>query len=526
MNRIPLRIIIAATAGFMLFGAKSALAVNEICDGVPTGSPGNGECQVTALHSSLSGVYAVDRALHIIGPLGELRATPGAPLTLQIAGNTVSPFDGLIMDSGAKITGDSASGSAAASTIIITVATGDVTLSPTAFITADNTKGGGCGAGSAGVITLTANGVGAKITTTDGTVISASGLNATKTGLGTCSAGAINISAPNSGVIDIDGKVLSESGRSGSGNALNVPRGGGPISVEAACDLTVSRTGKVSSFGLDPGADLVHLRGGCDVLIEGLVRSTGVGHGYPRANGIPSNLCQSTVAGSPHFDKPVNSTGCVEVWAGTIVITSTGEINADTGGAGGSSGTSWIDLFANNGIQVSAAPGKAAVHANGNAGTNDNGGVVTVKSTNGSIGLSGLALQANALGNGGRGGVLDVEAGANGVDLSNGLLQAMGAPGGGGGQHGGRIIVYSQSLPIGIAANATTNLNVSGRTPSDGVITLQACGTIAFGPGTTTGALGINLTISPSSCPAPLSFPEYAKVPTVCPCDDLRCGPF
>ena len=104
--------------------------------------------------------------------------------------------------------------------------------------------------------------------------------------------------------------------------------GGGPISVVAGCTLTVA--GTVSSRGLDPGADLVHLEG-CDVTISGLVESTGAGHGPP--GGVH---CRET---------PANATGCVEVWAhGTLTIT--GEINADLCCAGGTDGTSWIDLFA------------------------------------------------------------------------------------------------------------------------------------------------------------------------------------
>ena len=59
---------------------------------------------------------------------------------------------------------------------------------------------------------------------------------------------------------------------------------GGPVSVAAGCTLAVAATGRVTSQGKDSGADLVHLQGGCDVLIEGKVESTGPGHIRPFEN--------------------------------------------------------------------------------------------------------------------------------------------------------------------------------------------------------------------------------------------------
>src|SRR5262249_28294079 len=86
--------------------------------------------------------------------------------------------------------------------------------------------------------------------------------------------------------------------------------------------------------------------------------------------------------------------------------------NADTGASpGGSSGTSWIDLFARGPISIigsNLVP--FAVHANGKAGTNDNGGIITVKARDRNVLATGLALQADAIGAGGHGGSIDVEA--------------------------------------------------------------------------------------------------------------------
>ena len=61
----------------------------------------------------------------------------------------------------------------------------------------------------------------------------------------------------------------------------------------------------VSSKGADPGADLVHLEG-CDVVIDGLVQSTGSGHSVPIN---PANHCATGV----HSGKPANSTACIEI---------------------------------------------------------------------------------------------------------------------------------------------------------------------------------------------------------------------
>src|SRR4029077_1865476 len=75
------------------------------------------------------------------------------------------------------------------------------------------------------------------------------------------SAGTVQITAGHDA--DIDGLVLSESTLTGTSNQTP---GGGPITVQTGCKLTVSTTGVISSKGADPGADLVHLEG-CDVTI-------------------------------------------------------------------------------------------------------------------------------------------------------------------------------------------------------------------------------------------------------------------
>jgi hypothetical protein len=466
------------------------------------------ECQISAASiaacpstppNNKSGPFTVNETLRIMsdGIITVPKLAGGNTLTLNITGD-------FFMDAGGKIVGDAGASpndsSAKAATIIINAngsysTTGNITLAggtPGAKISSDQ-QAGSCN------ITLNAAG---DITTADGSVISANGIK--------CPAGAILIEATRcregrgeqcfvdgwtvtlpdghqintTGChIDIDGKVLSQSGNTGTG-AKQAP-GGGPITVNAGCELIISDTGIVSSRGKDPGADLVHLQGGCKVDICGLVESTGTGHAVPNS---PKNHC----------DKLPNTTACVEVWtSGDLVIDSNifrdergcnGQINADTGGPGGSSGTSWIDLFALGDITINndgVAP--YAVHANGNAGTNDNGGVITVKSKAGAVETFGLAIQANAFGNGGKGGNVDVEAGGDPlVSIGNGFvnfhaasIQAKGANAGGGSQAGGQISARSWNARVeGI--DATGELNADGgkgKTPfSLGLVTLQGCG--------------------------------------------------
>ena len=94
----------------------------------------------------------------------------------------------------------------------------------------------------------------------------------------------------------------------------------------------------------------MHLQG-CVVNIFGLVASTGGAH-----EGFAGNLCNVARPG-----KPLNSGACVEIWAGTtLAIDSTGthkgEVNADTATAGGTRGSGWVDLLANDAITITGNP--------------------------------------------------------------------------------------------------------------------------------------------------------------------------
>jgi hypothetical protein len=537
MKRTNLIISVGIAAGCLLFGAKAALATDLVCDG----SDAPGHCDITTLHNLGAGgtftTPAGSPILHIKGA-GELRVNGGATLNLNVAGGAPA---GLIIELGGKITGNATGTTGVGATLNINVAAGDVILAASgATISAQNTAGGGCGSGHGGVINLIALGTNANIVTEDGTTITVNG--------DTCSAGAVNISAPNGGAIDIDGDVLSQSLKTGSGTAnsnANPPvggtqaPGGGPIFITAACNLTISDTGFVSSHGKDPGADLVHLQGGCDVLIEGLVESTGTGHVPP---GNPPNSCSNVIphAGSTRRNpatrpgKPFNSTACVEVWAGNSLIIikdsagNNGEINADTGASpGGSSGTSWIDLFARGDIRVLNSTATFAVHANGNAGTDD-GGVITVKSAGtgpaaspGNVILKGLALQASAAA-AGIGGTVDVEALLD-IDLSGGELEAR-ANGSASTGNGGHIIVHS--FKEDILSDLLSVLDVTGHVPANGLVDLTACKTIGFPPGTILPLIlpAANITKSPGTCGVGPAFPSAAAGQYDVVLPDCTCG--
>ena len=327
--------------------------------------------------------------------------------------------------------------------------------------------------------------------------------------------------------------------------------GGGPITITTGCNLTVSDTGVVSSNGLDPGADLVHLEAACEVRILGLVESTGAwpcraqqpdeslllpGGGVPVAAadaGQPADDPQN-----PRADKSPNSTACVEVWAGkTLTIDregANGEVNADL--SLGANGRSWIDLYAREDINVIGGAGTGdcnagnsadlfAVHAK-NGGNNPTGGQLTVKSTEGKLTASGFAFQADAGGSGfPDGGFMTLEA-AKDVTFDSARVCARGDfdPAGGYG-NGGKIGNAATSTP-GIRSYQGTfhwtggigDVRPTGTDPPPpptllvaGEIVYQDC---TVGPVNTTGT-SFPTTARPP--PPPPSWPTNAATHPPCP---------
>ena len=302
------------------------------------------ECQVSASVSK-SGAFNIDQqTFRILN--GRKITVPVAKMgnTLEInvcAAGALTTCD-FIMEAGAEITGDvqgTGTDTGVGATININ-ATGRIELQgdgTNGALISSNQNAGSCTAGGrAGNINLVA---GFDITTQAGSVISANGTP--------CPGGSIKLISAQ-GNVTTAGLISSVSTMSGTG-AQQFP-GGGPITIIARCKATVG--GTVESRGGDAGADLVHVEAGCDVVIDGLVQSTGDGHAPPNA---PGNHC----FGPLHPDKPTTTTACIEIWSGgTLTVNPTAELNADTGG-GGNLGTSWIDLFARGDILIdgdAAAP--------------------------------------------------------------------------------------------------------------------------------------------------------------------------
>jgi alkaline phosphatase D len=376
----------------------------------------------------LSGTRRVGVTLHILEN-GKITTDAAGGLTLNITGD-------LLIDVPAGPTGTngiSGNGGAGQAGRPITVnATGNIVLAGNgivgAAITSNQTSGCGVGIG-AGVITLLA---GVAPPTDAGDITIHDGARVTVNS-SACMGGEILIVTPSTGKFMNAGLVESSGGTSGTG-AVQL-RGGGPVTIKAGCDLTVASTGKVSSRGLAPGADLVHLEG-CVVEVFGLVESTGGGVGMPNR---PPNRCHGAVRDG----KPMNATACVEVWASDrLVIAGTGpqrgEVNANT--KSGRGGISWIDLFARGPIIITGAPtGGFAVHANGTAGTNDDGGLIQVATETSTITMSGRAVQADATSAGGEGGQVTVQADDE-VTLHAAILSAQGDVGPGGGYGAGGLV--------------------------------------------------------------------------------------
>jgi hypothetical protein len=311
--------------------------------------------------------------------------------------------------------------------------------------------------------------------------------------------GAIVINA--SGSANLEGLVQAKS--------TAASFGGGPITITAGCSLLVGDAGTVRSQGQDPGADLVHLEA-CDVVVDGLVESTGPGHQVPTS---PANRCSSVT----RPDKPANSTACVEIWAGdSLTIDSTGshagQVNADVGFSGGTLGHGWIDLLARGSIGILGNPvAPFSIHANMTL-SNGHAGTIAVISQSGAVSTSGLAVQASDTAFGSAGGGVNVQAGGPGspagdVFFGSASIEARGAASGGGSQAGGQI--FARSFTAAILGASPGSLDASGDgATSPGAITLEACTLVVY-----TGVETPPASILGSVCGGSPAFQAYVSLP-------------
>lgn len=431
------------------------------------------------------GTFNLTSGLHIHATGGFI-VPPGKTLTINIAGGA-----GLEMEVGAKISGNVTTTTGTGATIDLEVS-GDILLhgnGSTGALVTSTQSAGSCNGGKGGKITLHADGA---INTQAGSVISVNGTP--------CSAGEIVITSGTA--IDIDGQVLSESTLSGVG--ATQPPGGGRITIVAHCNLTIDDHGKVSSKGADPGADLVHLEGGCDVVIVGLVQSTSSG-GHVTPNS-PPNHCD----GNFRPGKPANSIACIELVSGRNLTVGPpfGQVNADS-----KQGQSWIDVFVRGDILIDgdfAAATPYRFHADRVGATNETGGAITIESIAGTVSTTGKAIQANATGGGGKGGSVDVEAEGDAaltISAVGSSIQAKGATSGGA-PAGGTIFIRSWTGSVTGTAGlpALGELNASGGGAFTGLVTLEACTVVNYS-GTVTPSPAVIL--QPVCVPGAPPLPAY-----------------
>jgi hypothetical protein len=481
------------------------------------------ECQISGLETQ-TGVFAFGKTLHVLAG-GHIDASAGG-ITLNITGD-------LLMDNGGVIEADDdnvATPNTGASDITIT-ASGNADLAAGSMISARNTIQGGSGGDISITITgdmamhgttgpldnCRANGTGDPLvyaTPSLGAVITAKGSGSSgfspagnitihvgfygvpPTGTFTmercslvdvssslASAGEIEIISGHSG--DVDGLVLSESTVSGGGSASTQVRGGGPITIKAGCDLTVSDTGVVSSKGQDPGADLVLLKA-CDVVIYGVVQSTTTaGHALPA---VPPNKCNTDAAAHP-LGAASGFTACVRIIGRNVTIDASGAHNGNVNVDGVRNPMKgWIDIFATKTLSIIGDPAPApkwAVSANGATGqsgaSNSFGGLITIKNTGqdggGAVTTSGQAvLMANTnlplSGNGSDGGDVRIQAKTD-VSLDGSYLEAVGF--GGSNSIGGQFAIKAFNGAITSGGDASGHIFATATGGTPGTITLTEC---------------------------------------------------
>jgi hypothetical protein len=424
-----------------------------------------------ASDGSPDGVFTVTGNLTITGGGSITCNDSGAsnnsacPMAIRVTGN-------MVMDSGSLIQAENQTAGGSGGNIAIEVA-GDFTMNGTASISSAKKSGSG-DTGLAGNITIRVGNY--PEAPPSGLFQMNSGSSIVADGTG--SAGDIAITAGKT--MMVDGLVSSAGGLTGTGAVQG--RGGGMIALDAGCTLEVSATGKVTSSGRDPGADLVHLSG-CSVTVLGRVESISPGDGHALPNN-PANHCNDDPNAHPVGSGDVANgyTACVEIWGKDITVSGSGEVSAD---GVRSPMRAWIDLYSANTISILGGSSAYSVHANacpaGSTGSppcsNSFGGLVTVIAVT-SVTTSGNAVQANATAIGGNGG--DETIAAQNVDLGASSVQAIGPNGSN--TRGGNIRVRAFTGDI---TGASGELNAAGGN-GNGTVQLAACASPISFSGTTT----------------------------------------
>ena len=393
---------VSLSAGLLSVVGLGVAAVPAAAAGCPVWATDNPtECTVSVAVSPAAGPWVLNKTLHVTGS-GSINVNV-AGITLNIDGSleAVGGQKGaLLIDTpsvagGGTIQADDTGGNNNVSPGVVTVTTkGDVVLQAGASIHANNTFGNLNLSGDRGGVMIDVNtpgvppanpgsGVGTRMVlcgpggTQDarcGGAKATAGaeLSASNTGGSTAAAGfvTVNVVAAPVGQFIVGGSATvnatlfagavvrtnSDAGPAGqitvtAGEKIVVESGGlvesvaglgdssvgGPISLISGC-LTLVQ-GTVRSVGPDPGADLVHLEG-CEVHVDG-------GKVYSQAPGHTGGSGKCPENGH----NPV-STVCVEIWARHVIIDNGGQVWADFNMAGGTNGTGWVDIFAQQDIKI------------------------------------------------------------------------------------------------------------------------------------------------------------------------------
>src|SRR5262244_711580 len=275
-NRGTWFLILVLGAGLFFLRERRGMAVGDLTISAPT--------TFASLDGSAADADGVaDGVLTVTGNLtiasgGSITCNDFGPATQSACPIRISVGGNLEIQGGGSITAENQIGTGSGGDIDLTVA-GNTTLRAGGFISSDKITG--ALPEHAGNITIRTGNFAfppaGDFTMEAGAAITA---NSNQT------AGAISIEAARSA--DIEGTIQSSGQMTGTG--VIQPPGGGPITVVAGCTLIVGNTGVVSSEGRDPGADLVHLEG-CEVVVNGLVRSTVAGNGGHALPNSPANHC-------------------------------------------------------------------------------------------------------------------------------------------------------------------------------------------------------------------------------------------
>lgn len=260
--------------------------------------------------------------------------------------------------------------------------------------------------------------------------------------------------------------------------------------------ITVGTTGIIVSQGQDPASDTITIDT-CGMNVYGLIASV-------------SKKSNASIGNSPKVI--IKSSDAILVDGRDLGVSGTrqGRIRADYV-IGEDHIPNELDIYAKKNISIlGPSTGQIFVlSSNGGDATNQKGGTINLISTENKVQFSGLAAEADALpATGSIGGAINIDAKLD-IDLSSATLVARGSTSGGA-PDGGNVSIRSYSGNI--LSNASSAIDVTGGTVSQkGSVSLSACQSLGFPPGTVTP---VTPTKATNVCsPAAPSLPQGVTLP-------------